>query len=453
MREHVQHTARFISECPRSPRVAAWLWLLMVGLLAGSLAGGDALDLATLAPTATRPPAPTATPLPAPTAEAVVTDTGTITLSVWYPEHLDPLSDLPGGAALAEQYRAFGEMYPDVRIAGRRFKASGPGGLLDYLLATSKVLPVGLPDLVLLDLRDLPQAAALLQPLDGLWESEPWGDYYPAAARQSRVEGRLLAVPYELDIRLLAYDAKLAEMPAAWPDGEAWPAPYLLPLGSPEAAAQALLLQYPEGGDLDEAGRLVLDEGALAAALEYYRARHEQELLHTAALTTTNLADCWELFVGGKVDLTETTAHLVLADEKGRAGVRCAPLPTRGGIAAPVLDGWAWAVLTGDDYRQQAASALISWLMDEDNLAARCVASGYLPSRQGALALIGDSPCLPTCELLLGLESTSVGSLDAALAPLLLAALQDVLAGNQSSAQAAAAVLAAATPRQVQPPE
>ena len=442
----MEHQTGSIPPNPASRWGVAWLSLLVVGLLAGLAAGCDVLDLATLEPTATRPAAPTATAPPSPTPAAAISNTRRITLTLWYPEHLAPARDQPGGAVLAEQYEAFAEMYPDVHVAGSRFKASGAGGLLDYVLTTSKVLPHDLPDLVLLNLRDLPRAAGLLQPLDDLWESEPWSDWFSGPQQQSRIEGRAVAIPYEMDVRLLVYDSEVvSEVPPAWADGMTWPAPYLLPLGGGEAAAEALLLQYVAVGvgSVDDEARLALDEGALAEALEYYRARHEQEQFHTAALTTTNLAECWELFVGGQADLTETTAHLVLSAKEGRETARCAPIPTRSGTPVAVVDGWAWAILTDDDYRQQAALALISWLMEEENLAARCVASGYLPSRQGAMAYMGESPCLPAGALLLDLAPVGLEALQAGVAPRFHAALQDVLSGNQSSAQAAAAVIAA----------
>ena len=256
---------------------------------------------------------------------------------------------------------------------------------------------------------------------------------------------RLLAVPYELDVRLLAYNALVvSDVPDAWADDAVWPAPYLLSLGGVDAAAKALLVQYLAQGvdSTDEGGQLRLDEGALAAALEYYRVRYEQEQLHPAALTATNLMECWELFAGGEADLTESTAHLVLSDKPSATG--CAPIPTRSGAVVDVADGWAWAVVTADGYRQQAAWALLSWLMEEENLSARCAASGYLPARQGALAAAwGESPCLSTLEQLLGLAPARLITLDSDTAALLHAALQDVLAGNQSSAEAAAEVVAA----------
>ena len=129
-----------MSVAPRPRRAAAWLLWLAVGLLAGLSSGCDILDLPTLVPTATMVVAMTATPTASAAPEVVISDTGRITLTVWYPDQLAPARSRPGGA-LAEQYRAFEEMYPDVHITASRFKGRGPGGLLDYLLTTSKVLP------------------------------------------------------------------------------------------------------------------------------------------------------------------------------------------------------------------------------------------------------------------------------------------------------------------------
>ncbi len=421
----------------------------MIALLAGLAAGCDFLDLPTPEPTATLRPTTTATPVPTATPAAVISDTGRITLTLWYPDQLSTTMDQPGGIVLASQYRAFEEMYPDVHITGSRFRGRGPGGLLDYLLTTSKVLPEDLPDLMLLNVHELAEAASLLQPLEAFGESEAWGDLFPLARQISQVEGRALAVPYELDARLLVYDADVVSDVL---DLSVVPVPYLLPLGGAEAAAEALLLQVLSQGGVsaDEQGQLVLDECALAAALEFYRARYEQGQLHAAVLTTTHLVECWQMFDAGEADLAEATAHLVLADPGERAALGCATIPTVGGAAVAMVDGWAWVIVAQDSYRQQAAWALLSWLMEEENLGARCAASSYLPPRQGALtAAFGESPCLPTLERLLNLSPAGLEPLDSEAVALLHAALQEVLLGNQSSAEAAAEVAAAlaAAPR------
>ena len=116
-----------MSVAPRPRRAAAWLLWLAVRLLAGLSSGCDILDLPTLVPTATMVVAMTATPTASAAPEVVISDTGRITLTVWYPDQLAPARSRPGGA-LAEQYRAFEEMYPDVHITASRFKGRRPGG-------------------------------------------------------------------------------------------------------------------------------------------------------------------------------------------------------------------------------------------------------------------------------------------------------------------------------------
>ena len=152
---------------------------------------------------------------------------------------------------------------------------------------------------------------ALLQPLDTLWENEPWSDLFPLPP-SDRPEGRALAVPYELDLRLLADDSDIMAPNAAGRVARRRGLAGAVPAAPGEPGAplpmrcSCNMLRW--GSD---AGARPLDEGALAAALEYYRVRHEQEQFHTAVLTATNLLECWELFAAGQADATEATAHLV----------------------------------------------------------------------------------------------------------------------------------------------
>ncbi len=402
-------------------------------------------------PTLVRTPTPTATVTPAPplTMTPVLTPGSVITLTLWFPPELAP-SQQPEGKALAAQYQAFQEMYPNWKIAGMVKKATVPGGLLDYLQTTSRVVPAQMPDLVALDLQEVKLAAelGLLQPLDPLLPAEIGGDLFPVADTYVISGGQRIALPYEMDIRFLAYDpALVAEPPLRWRDVLSSTRGYLFPFGEGDVGvADAPLFQYyAAGGSLfDAEGQPAIDEATLASVLRFYQQGLDVGAIHTATLTTTTLAECWEIYLSGGAPLTEASMARYLADRSWLANTRYAPLPTSTGIIATISQGWAWCLVTPVPQRQQAAVALLSWLMEEENLVARSQAAYHLPLRRNALAesVQDDQLAAFIAELLERAYLRPPLRDYAALARLWHAAVQDVLLGNAKPEQAAQEVAA-----------
>ena len=427
----------------RRPEPVTWRLTLLVVL---SLLCGCAIpSRPTGVPETTATPPPTGTPEAAPIDMPAVAETGAITLTLWYPEHMQPDGTQAGGRVLQSMYHDFADMYPDLGIVGETKKSHGPSGILDYLRATSRVKPGALPDLVLLPMEDLAAAASLgvLQPLDSVLLDLAVEDLYPFANESGLFEGERLAIPYEVDIRILAYDAPtVGSVPLAWSESLTLAGAYLVPLAEPElAGADALLLQYYAlGGTLyDDEANLALDEADLTEALTLFEGLYERGLIHSASLTTTNLADAWSLFAAGDASVAETSAHQFAS---ARApGAACAPVPTADGNPATLVEGWAWAIATSDPRRQQGALALLSWLMEAENLASRCAASSFLPARRSAAELTLDgSACADTALQLLEHAHLRPPDTCGAIRKWSQAAIQEVLAGVETPELAAAEI-------------
>ncbi len=434
--------ARRLSEALAAALAVGILSIIVLFASACNLPVSPTLALPTSVHTPTA--AASATPTPLLTATPVLTSGSLITLTLWFPEELAP-SHWPGGVALAEQYQAFQEMYPNWRVVGVVKKATGPGGLLDYLQTTSRVVPAQMPDLVALDLQEVRIAAelGLLQPLDPLLPAEISGDLFLIADSYIISGGRQIALPYDIDIRFLAYDQGLINQPPLrWRDvlSNTWG--YLFPFGEGDiGVVDAPLFQYyAAGGSLfDPEGRLAIDETILASVLRFYQQGLDVGAIHTATLTTTTLAECWEIYLGGGAPLTEASMARYLTDKPRLANTRYAPLPTLSGIAATIGQGWAWCLVTSVPQRQQAAVALLSWLMEEENLVARSQAAHRLPLRRSALAesVQDDQLTAFVAELLERTYLRPPLRDYPALASLWHTAVQDVLLGNAKPEQAA----------------
>ena len=329
-------------------------------------------------------------------------------------------------------------------------KAHGPGGILDYLRTTNEVIPNALPDLVLMDMDEVDDAMALgvLRPLDSLLLAGISGDLYPFATEFSVLDGQRLALPYEVNVRLLVYDGKaVPSVPISWTEPLTLAEPYLVPLSGESAdVTDGILLQYAAlaGWGLGPQKSVSVDELTLATVFGLYKSLQASAVLSTASLTTTTLAECWKLFVDDKTSICEAMAQQYLQAPDGGAAqsLAIAPIPTLANGEFAIGHGWAWVVTSVDPRRQQGAMALLSWLLEKQNLSTRCAASGYLPTLKSATIGSADA-AEPAALLRTLLERTYIAPLDggyAALREWLRLGLQEVLAGSESPEQAAAEV-------------
>jgi len=111
-----------------------------------------------------------ATPTPDAEATAEATVEPVTSLTLWVPPEMDPESGTEASLILNERLLLFSGMHGGLEVIVRVKDASGTGGLLDALTATSEAAPDALPDLIALTRTDLETAALkdLIFSLDGL---------------------------------------------------------------------------------------------------------------------------------------------------------------------------------------------------------------------------------------------------------------------------------------------
>ena len=360
--------------------------------------------------TATSQMIPTASAIPAtpapgarntPYASATPTLSSTVlTLTIWGPDWMAPLPDVPGGPILAQQIAAFQEAHPNWRVQYIRKKPYGQGGLTHFLRATRAVAPDSLPDLALVDMSEIGLLAAdgLLQPLDSPLGPEMIADLVPFAKEAGQVGEQLLAVQYEADLRFLAYNsAVIGRPPSTWAEVLNAGHTYLLPIGNSEGAVRdAFLPQYfALGGKLvDRDGHPSLDKAVVAAILDVYHSARQAGLLPAAGFDLQDASDCWPVYLASSAPSGGVTAAMTNVNswDYGRdrtrlAKTRVAPLPTLSGTLASLSTGWGWGVLCKDATRRAAAVAFLRWILQPEAMAAWCRATYHLPTRRSALPL------------------------------------------------------------------
>lgn len=312
-----------------------------------------------------------------------ISTTTAITLTLWTIPDLAP-STTPAGIILQKQFDTFSAANPSIRINPVLKKPYDKGGILDFLQTTSAVVPAQLPDLVVLDIADIPLAAqaGLLQPLENILPAELVNEMFPFAQRATRYRDQWVAVPYVVDVEHLVYNTSTVKKPPlTWDHFLTQKEPMLLPLGGDDA----FLAQYAALASLGDAPPL--DWASTTLVFTFFKRARDAGLLSDATIGLKTVDETWALFVAGQAPMAQVSAARYLSERQQYPEVRFAPLPTRDGKTVSVATGWAFAIITQDPVRQLAAAQLIQWLVGTEQLVAWSRAAQRLPATRIALLL------------------------------------------------------------------
>ena len=356
-------------------------------------------------PPLTTPSAPTLTiassgPTPTATTDIIatrvpptrppITPSGTITLTMWMAEDIAP-GTTPAGRILRNQLDAFSAANADIRIEIVPKKSNGKGGLLDFLATTGAVMPARLPDLIALDMSQVPLAAetGILQPLDGLIAADLSADFFPFAAQAARYGNRWVAIPFAANVEHLVYNkATVRKPPQTWEDFTKQKGLLLLPLGGDDA----FLLQYfALGATLtDAANKTAIDPNAATQALSFFKRARDLSLVPDSALGLKSADDGWAAFAAGQVAMAQVSASRYMTERSKVPNALYASVPTREGKVAALATGWAFALVTNDPRRQAAAARFMQWIMQGERIAPWLRAVRLLPASRATVVLAVD---------------------------------------------------------------
>ncbi len=374
------------------------LALFLLFLLAAALLGGCDLLPATSTPQpgdgsggleeTPLPPEPTAGPSPA--AETPSSPT-VITLTMWTTEEFSPTEAITSGQILAGQVAEFEENHPEVRLEFLLKKPYGRGGILDYLLVTSPIVPELLPDLAIMDVDELQAAvqAGVLQPLDNQVSPELVADLYPFARQAALFDGQLWGLQYRAELNHLVYNTgKLTVPPRSWPGVLSSPGTYAFPAGGQGGLVNdSFLMQYlavrpwPLESDPDAP---FLDVDSLTAVLQFYEDGMSRGVFAPEILDYQTVDDCWSAYVAGEADLAHVSARRYLSEGDALPNASVAPIPAISGAGSPISRGWALVLVATEPERQSLAAELMTRFMATETMANWNRAVGYLPTRQSA---------------------------------------------------------------------
>ncbi|MFQ5854712.1 MAG: ABC transporter substrate-binding protein [Anaerolineae bacterium] len=432
---------------------------LIAGLLLvmGLAAGCDRLNQVLISePTASQPTAsgqatqtvpPTvvpAQPTPTPTPDIV-------RLTLWITEALGPLGQAPGARTLSAQIAAFETANLGVKVDVVLKKPYGKGGMLDFLTTTAAAVPTALPDVAILDIRELAIAAKreLIQPLDGRITPEVAQDLVAPARTAGQVGNAWFGLPFEADVQHLIYNTELvATAPVTWTDVLSGTSQYLFPAGGQATVAgegglvnDAFIIQYFGVGArlTSESGQPALDKDAVTAVLQFYADGLAAGVIPNNAVQYASVDDTWPVYLAEEVGLANTSTHQYLVARESFRKSSFAPIPTRASSVTSVFRGWAYVLVARQPERQKVAWSLIEWLTSPERLGEWALAADYLPTRLSALPQDSEDKYLQyLAELLQNSQVRPTGPGHDEVGRALQRAVQAVFAGTATPAEAAA---------------
>ena len=385
----------------------------------------------------------------APTASPIVTATGVISVVVWMDDEFMQAAQSSPAQGLTATLNSFQTQNPPTRVTVLPKKPAGKGGIEDLLVSTQAALPQEMPDVVWLDLAELPRIVkeGVLQPFDAQFAPSVPADLYLFARQAGQANGRIYAVPFSADVLHLVYDTTFVKTPPlTWTELYSSSVKYAVAAGSDTGAVgDSFLVQYIAlGGRFgDSNGKPVLDRTPLRDALEFFRAASQNTFVPNV-LSLKSPEDGWRLFTGARAALVDTSAHSFLRDRVRQRNVSFGAIPTRDGNLATVGRAWGFALTSVDPVRRAAAQRLVETFAGADVNAAWNSAANRLPVRKQALiAWSSEFFYRDFINQLLNVAVNRPGAAGSTIEIVLQGALQDVLANNLSPSDAADKAIAA----------
>jgi len=294
---------------------------------------------------------------------------------------------------LAEQAQAFANAYPNYRLEWIIKPPAGPGGVFDFMRAAQGVAPAILPDLAVLDARELGHAVrtGLLQPIDTLLPEATRSDLFPFARNASLVEGQWYGILFGAELEHLIYSTTLIDAPPlTWADVLSDSVTYVFPAGGENGRVNDIFLtQYLAlGGRLfDEKNKPTLDEGPLSSVLSFYADGMRAGVFPQSILELKSSEDVLPLYMKGQAAMCAIRSDLYLGHRDKLRNTSFASIPTWNGTVATMGRGSVLVLIASDSTRQAAAKAFVDWFLDPERQAAWTRAAGRLPTLMAVLSL------------------------------------------------------------------
>jgi ABC-type glycerol-3-phosphate transport system substrate-binding protein len=287
-------------------------------------------------------------------------------LTIWLLANFSPVLNSPTQQMLTTQFRQFEEQHPEVSIEIHQKADEGEASLFTYLRSVQLVAPTLLPDIILIDTRQLWQVMelGLLAPVQTR-QFKNASAFFPFALESVQEGQQLYAIPYFADILHLAYQQTLTSPPlgtlseAMLRDGQ-----FAIPTsGFSGGFNDWLAFQYVEASGHIPSPEQGIDQQALIWLFSLFQQNQTEGPFAQGAPALVDSAAIWSALVTGEIKMASVSSHQFLSQTTASDGLSYTPLPTRSGSGNTIAHVWAFAVVTQDAQRQSLAYALLDQLL------------------------------------------------------------------------------------------
>ena len=348
----------------------------------------DIPGLTSATPTATLPASENGeiTPTPETIETPAVSPPPVTHLTVWVPPEMDPALDTEASQLFANRLELFSDLNGGLSIDVRVKAASGVGGLLDALTATSAAAPDALPDLIALSRPDLETAALkeLIFEVDGLTEIPDDADWYGFTRDMALLQGGTFGLPFAADSMVLVYrPGSIPEFPNTWPGLFETESVLAFAAESDQAIFPLALYQSAGGSVQDNQRRPMLAVDPLTEVFRLIEDGVETGTFPEWLSQYQTTGQVWTAFREGQTDLAVICLSDFLKEVPADSSV--APLFPTGNSAVSLGTGQSWALSTPEAHRQPIAVELAEFLVEPEYLGEWTASAGYIPTRPSSL--------------------------------------------------------------------
>ena len=374
-----------------------------------------------------------------------------ITLTLWLPTRFTPQDDdNPAYQVLRQQLDDFARSADGTQSQIVIKQDRGPGGLLDLLRTASPVAPGVLPDVIALEATDLETAAraGLLKPIGSQLPADLTDDLFPFARNLGTLNGELYGLVYSADIEHLAGNPLASNnatpLPPTWSALLDEPRRYLFVVGGPgSGVSDAVVAHYLSAGGTftDSNGQPALDEQAVQTLLETYLEAQTKGILPGNLTQFNNASDIWTAWRGTGNTLVDLTASQFLSVETRLPDLQYAALPFAQHKWQPLSGEVGLMPLSPTIHAARPPRCVCCNICSAPaNAGEWTQAAGTLPGRAAALATWDANAYTSFLRAELTQAQTAPSAaIMAVVGPPLRKAVDDVLAGRATPAEAARA--------------
>lgn len=358
------------------------------------------------------------TPIPGEERSQVITETVTSgngaaigvrssELVIWLPEFLAPNLETAAGDVLATAYTQFEQMHPELRLEVHIKTEVGEANIYDYVRSARKVAPAIVPDIIVVDSRQLWRLvdSISIQPLDRSAIPE-LVDMYPFALNTATYKDEIYGIPYAADLLHMAYRKSIQQnvtatgqeqtaqeqqfsrknLPTDWLTLLESENTYFFPANGENGFSNEMLLaQYVSAGGQLTINGTVSNQEALISLFNFLTLGRERNIIPSFNAEDSDLNTIWAAFSNEDIVLVSTSTSRYLDERERLENIEFAQIPTRSGAPIAIGHTWLFVILTEHSDRRLLALELIQTLLEPSIQGLWSQFAHRLPTQQRAI--------------------------------------------------------------------